>query len=448
LTTRRSRVNPPIPDNLRGALLNDFRMRDRPSRAKSIRAERGDVARRLESGVHPRLTDERGTARESASRPYAEVTSLLCTGLDYRMSLARATEVLAKLLGGGCVVDLDGDPPMQIVEVPHLDIARVVGTVAPFVEAVVATGVAMLPDSALAERAARALGVAEIACLPIRGIGETIGALTILRSGNDGVPQLDDRDLEDLARCMAAVVENGRMHERVVEGLRIRDEILSIVSHDLKNPLAVILLSASRMLARSSLDTAEGRHADTIKRSANRMRRLVSDLLDTAAIESGSLRIEAAPCSINVLVREAIHAALGAAGAAGVTVEAELDELPPVLADSERVLQILGNLLANAIKFTRPGGRIVVRGEAYVDRVAIHVEDTGVGISAAELGNVFDRFWQARRSYRSGTGLGLAICKSLVERSGGTISVTSTVGVGTTMSFTLPRSAGGTVEAI
>jgi signal transduction histidine kinase len=375
----------------------------------------------------------------SAHGSYSVLTSQLYASLDYRASLARTARLLAATPGTGCVVELDGDPPLQIVHVPGLDERAVVDAITPVILAVMATGVPMHATSMIGEAAARRLGIASLRSVPIRGDGEPIGTLTVLNGRDDLVPQLGDRQLAELGRCMATAVENGRLYERALEGLRTRDEILSIVSHDLKNPLAVILMSASRMLERSSKITDRGRHVETIHRSAHRMRRLVSDLLDAAAIESGSVKIEPAPCSINVLVREAIVAASDSAAAARVTLRDELGELPPALADSERVLQVLGNLLANAIKFTRPRGLVVVRAEAHDDIVAVHVEDSGVGIDPSELPHIFDRFWRARRTHRSGTGLGLAICKSLVERSGGTISATSTVGVGTTLTFTLPR---------
>jgi signal transduction histidine kinase len=371
-----------------------------------------------------------------------ELTTMLFTTLDYRASLARVASALVRGASSACVIRIDGGRALSIVEGKAPSDRVAARALVPLIEAVATSGTPLLPGAPMTDLAARSFPGRAVVCVPIRGAKRHLGALAI---ACDPATGLSARGAGELAHRIGAAVENGRLYESAVEGIRARDEILSTVSHDLKNPLGVILASASRMLHRTD---GAGRAGDdgplrAIERSANRMRRLVGDLLDIAAIESGALTLEPTPCSANVLVREAVSAASAAAEQADVALIDELPDLPPVSADGERCLQVLGNLLDNAIRFTLRGGRITVRAQVREHEVALAVTDTGVGIDAGELPHVFDRFWQADHAHRIGTGLGLAICKSIVERSGGTISARSAVGVGTTIEFTLPRARTG-----
>jgi signal transduction histidine kinase len=179
---------------------------------------------------------------------------------------------------------------------------------------------------------------------------------------------------------------------------------------------------------------------ERIARSARRMRRLVSDPLDIAAIESGSLRVVPARCCVESIVGDALGDATPEAADASVKIVDDVagSRLPPVWADPERLHQVLRNLVGNAVKFTPRGGTVGVRAAVAGDAVLIEVIDTGIGIAPAELLRVFDRFWQGDPGRGIGTGLGLAICKSLVEQGGGAVSAASTEGKGTTIAFTVP----------
>jgi signal transduction histidine kinase len=252
-------------------------------------------------------------------------------------------------------------------------------------------------------------------------------------------------DLEELGRRIGAAVHNGRAYETALASLRAREQVLSAVSHDLQNPLSTILMSAARMLQDGEREGTTARpQLERIHRSAARMRRLVGDLLDVAAIESGALAINPTDCSLADLAREVIDGATVAASDAGVTLVDEIAESDHRLhADPERALQVLRNLVGNAIKFTPPGGTVTLRAFRTGTMVAVQVVDTGIGIADSELHRIFDRFWQAEPARRLGTGLGLAICKSLVERWDGTIRASSVADAGTTITFTVPRADEG-----
>jgi signal transduction histidine kinase len=181
------------------------------------------------------------------------------------------------------------------------------------------------------------------------------------------------------------------------------------------------------------------RALEIIKRAASGMDFLISDLLDVARIESGTFPIEPVPVDLPALLEETLDLFEQQARRREITLVGEgLPGIGAVIADRNRLGQVLSNLLSNAIKFTPDHGRVVLRARRIDGEVQVSVEDTGPGIAADSLPHVFDRFWRADRRSRSGTGLGLPIAKSIVEAHGGRIWVESTPGRGSTFHFTLP----------
>jgi signal transduction histidine kinase len=225
--------------------------------------------------------------------------------------------------------------------------------------------------------------------------------------------------------------------------VRTRDEVVSIVSHDLRNPLSTVQMAAAYLL--DSLPTEVGRPTDrksleAIKRASEGMARMIQDLLDIARIESGSLAVERAPFPVVPFMDDAATMLRPLAERQRQRLEATVaDDVDTVCADRDRLLQILSNLVGNAVKFTPPGGTITMAAEAEDGAVRLRVSDTGTGIRPEHIPHLFDRFWQATRTDRRGLGLGLPIVKGLVEAHGSRIVVTSTVGEGTTFSFTIRR---------
>jgi signal transduction histidine kinase len=215
------------------------------------------------------------------------------------------------------------------------------------------------------------------------------------------------------------------------------DEILGIVAHDLRNHLNTIRASSKVALVLG--ERAPRRPIETIMRASERMERLIRDLLDVTAIESGKLAFDPGPVRPIELLSEAIDAHLAACAELGIelTVECARD-LPEVAADVERLLQILGNLIGNAMKFTPRGGRVTLGAAVGTDHVRFWAADTGQGVPTDLVPNIFDKFRQRRSRPQDGVGLGLAICKAIVDAHGGHIWVESVPGAGTTVAFTMP----------
>ena len=232
--------------------------------------------------------------------------------------------------------------------------------------------------------------------------------------------------------------------ERSDEDLSHRDDFLGIVAHDVRNLLGAIALSGESIEANAGEVTWVLKEVARIQRYVVRMNRLIGDLVDVASIDAGKLTIQRAPTDLTTLVAEAVEAFASSARAKRIELATDLDR--PLLAelDHDRIFQVLANLITNAIKFTAEGGTIRVRGQRTADGVSGSVSDTGVGIPAAMREAVFDRFWQVGEHDRRGVGLGLYISRSLVLAHGGQIWVDSTVGQGSTFTFTLPDRAPST----
>jgi signal transduction histidine kinase len=226
------------------------------------------------------------------------------------------------------------------------------------------------------------------------------------------------------------------------DALLQRDDFLGIVSHDLRNLLGGIVMSAS-ILSQRAVDVDGGEHILTeamrIKRYAARMNRLVGDLVDVASLDRGNLAITRTRGDARALIAEAVELFRPAASAKGVVLETDADagELASDF-DHGRMLQVLANLITNSIKFTSQGGRIYVRVARGEDELRFSVSDTGSGIPEGMLEAVFERFWQVGMNDRRGVGLGLYISRCIVEAHGGKIRAESTLGEGSTFVFTLP----------
>jgi PAS domain S-box-containing protein len=241
-----------------------------------------------------------------------------------------------------------------------------------------------------------------------------------------------------------------RAEEALRQAIRARDDMMGIVSHDLRNPA-----SAVKMLARSILAEARERpeipedvteRVEVMLQAAAQIDALIQDLLDVTRLEAGRLTVSPRDVAPVPLVEAALYAMRTLAESSGVELVAEYaDELPMVHADPERVTQLLSNLVGNSLKFTQAGGRVDVRVQPYADGAIVSVADTGAGIPDDQLPHVFDRFFQVsnpRMVGRHGAGLGLPIARGIVEAHGGTIWIESAAGRGTTVRFTLPGARG------
>jgi signal transduction histidine kinase len=236
----------------------------------------------------------------------------------------------------------------------------------------------------------------------------------------------------------ARTIESEQSAQRAI---RAREELVAIVSHDLKTPLATISMSTSLLLDQLSPDQRSDvrRSIERIQRSADRMGRLIRDLLDLAKLDEGHLSIDLAPHETGRLISDAIEPFRGEATARSLHLEQQVAPGAEwAQCDRERILQVIANLVGNAVKFTPEGGGIFIRAERAERELIVSVRDTGRGIAEDERARIFDRYWQAKETAHKGTGLGLSIAKGLVELHGGRIWVVSQVGAGSTFFFTLP----------
>ena len=248
--------------------------------------------------------------------------------------------------------------------------------------------------------------------------------------------------LRDHAGAVAAMVHAFRDVTAAREVDQLKSDFISTVSHELRTPLTSIK-GAAALLADQIGDESgtAGELLLMVRNNSERLLRLINDLLDATKLGAGKLSIRRRACEPKVLVERAASGMGGYGDEYGVTIASDVAVgLAPVVADPDRVEQILSNLLSNAVKFSHRGDAVVVHAYADGDFLRVDVADTGVGIAQDDLPRVFEKWEQLEHGRRTGpgTGLGLAITKGLVEAHGGSISVSSTAGEGSTFTFTLP----------
>jgi PAS domain S-box-containing protein len=251
----------------------------------------------------------------------------------------------------------------------------------------------------------------------------------------------DVTERKEAERALAEALEQARAaRDEAQAAVRAREDVLHVVSHDLGNSLSAVVINTT-VLLKTLPDAPEDvrQRISSVRDLARRMQRLRQDLLDVASIEQGRLSVEWDAWHPGPLAAEAVEAFAPLAGEKEVELAVQVDPaVPEVEGDRERVMQVLANLLGNAVKFTPAGGRVELRVDAAPGEVRFAVRDTGPGIDAENQAHVFDRFWTSRTSNRHGAGLGLAIARGIVEAHGGRIWVESTPGEGSTFAFTLP----------
>lgn len=248
------------------------------------------------------------------------------------------------------------------------------------------------------------------------------------------------RDITDRRRYEET---NAQLVRELQTALIARDEMMSVVSHDLRNPVNAVKMLAAAILqegGETPLPAAVAEHADVMLQAAKQMDALIQDLLDVSRLESGKMSVNPRVVAIEELVGQTCAMLEPAAQASGVTMTVRLaDTLPEVDVDPERTIQVLPNLIGNAVKYSKEAGEVIVTASPEEDVVRVSIGDRGVGIPVEELPRVFDRFWQSKRTNRSGAGLGLTIARGIVRAHGGRIWIESSPGEGTTVHFTLPR---------
>lgn len=256
-------------------------------------------------------------------------------------------------------------------------------------------------------------------------------------------PLVDGKVVRGAVLTIADLTKIKDAESRLREALRAREEMIAVVSHDLRSPLSSVS-AATELLLEVPLDESKRRkHLELVRDATDRMNRLIEDLLDVARIDAGGLPVRPRPQAVSPILAQARTHLDHLAREKGVVVAREwADDLPVAPLDRDRVLQVLQNLLGNALRHTPRGGKIAIQAAVCsADQGAeleIAVQDSGSGIPAENIDHLFDRFWRPAGAGRDGAGLGLAIVKGIVEAHGGTIHVESAENVGSRFSFRLP----------
>ena len=417
------------------------------------------------------LLEERH-AREAAERSrvqadfLADASRILSSSFDTTTTLNQLAHLSVRFLADFCVVSVFRDNAMEHVAIVHAD---------PAMNELLAQAVSMwnrywhedheltlqqkqgkafiVPALTVADLDAMAaddehravlnrLGMTSLMSVPICSGGDLIG--TIMFSAGLSRSAFSPEDLaiaQELGRRAALALESAHSYHQARAATLARDEMLAVVAHDLRNPLNTI-----HMGSKLALDMLVDRPGDVVRkqfeiiaRTTEHMNRLIQDLLDATRLQSGQLALDIVPTRPASIINEAMEILQPLAIHACIDLQADVaDGLPLLSVDRARVLQLLSNLVGNALKFTPRGGSVVLSVMEGDGAVCFGVSDTGPGIATDQLPHIFGRFWQARRTDRRGLGLGLAIAKGIVEAHGGTILVKSREGVGTSFMFTVP----------
>nr|WP_276510193.1 ATP-binding protein [Longimicrobium terrae] len=315
-----------------------------------------------------------------------------------------------------------------------------------------------LPDAHGIETVERMLAAAPaLPIIVLSGLADETVAVHAVQAGAQDYLVKGSVDGATLARAIRYAMQRKRLEgERALllrneqearaaaeAAVRARDEVLRIVAHDIGNSLSAVKIHAMVLERTLSADPAQDearKRTQAIRHLTGQMDRLRQDLLDVAAIEAGRLSFEPDEVALEEVVRDVAEAVSETAAEKGLALEIAIPpELAPLWVDRERLHQVLFNLMGNAAKFTPAGGRITVSAAEEGEMVRVSVADTGPGIPAEHLAQVFDRFWQARSTRRAGAGLGLAIARGIVQAHGGEMEVRSEPGAGAVFSFTIPR---------
>jgi signal transduction histidine kinase len=393
----------------------------------------------------------------------SEASALLASSLDFDKTVDRVASLGASFLADWCAVYLTGaDDSAGVVKAAHGNPQHAPlaerferfanGAERPaVVQRSIDTRQAALVPHVSAEHLAFSLGpeldvmkqlrIESLMVVPLvardRGVGAMVfGSTDPRRAFNEAALPI----ARELGRRSAMAIANAQQYRDAQAAIAARDEILAVVAHDLRTPLHVIEFAAERL--REEVPGPRRRSADRsldwIVNAAQRATILVRDLLDRARLEWQASALNLTSVPPGEIVRDVAGRAEPLTTLASLRLH--LDVKPSVqhaLADRERLVQALENLIGNAIKFTPPGGSVTIGADTHEEGIRFFVSDTGEGIDADHLDRIFDRFWQGRDADSRGSGLGLSICKRIVEAHGGRVWVQSRVGEGTTVSFTI-----------
>ena len=436
-----------------------------PAEASILKIQRAD-GRFLYTALVRDVTERK--VGEQRQRYLADVSATLAGSLDYESTLASLIRLQVPVLADACVIDVvqesgalrriayaPAESPMAAPlatlaahHAPTWDSPAVVIDVLRTREPALVAEVTddwleAHTDTPEEAELRRATGVRSLLIVPLVARDQVLGALTLMRATGERYVEGDIPLAIDVASRAALALDNARLYRDARHATQARDEVLGIVSHDLRNPLSAIAMCSKALLdgAAAEPDPTRRELATAINESAGWMSRLIQDLLDVSTIEAGRLSVECGIEDVRGILERVVSMFVRMAAERGIELTVAVDDdVPEIRADGERLIQAIANLVGNAAKFTARGGAIRLCARTRGADVEIDVEDTGAGIAADELPYVFERYWhKARGGSERGSGLGLAIAKGIVEAHGGRIDVRSTVGVGTVFTIIVPR---------
>lgn len=419
--------------------------------------------RRLYTAVVRDVTERKRVDQQQ--RFLAEVSATMARSLEYAETLESVVRLPVPALGDACILDvLDESGKLRRITYAPATLAALFSRIERFTSPLDASAAraaaldsgrtqvvadvseqwlaAHFDDAAEAELM-REVGARALLLLPLVARSQPVGVMTLLSI--DPARRYDASDAivaDNFANRAALAIVNARLYRDAQRATRARDEVLGVVSHDLRNPLSAIAMCSRVLVDTPPADSAARRElAKTIHDATTWMSRMIQDLLDVSAIEAGVLSLVCADEPLGPILARAGELFAGAAAERGVQLRVDGTDAGFIVhADAERLVQAVANLIGNALKFTAPPGAISVTAHASEGAVEIVVEDTGRGIAADDLPHIFDRYWHSRGA-EAGTGLGLAIVKGIVEAHGGEIVVSSTAGTGSRFSLSVPRAA-------
>ncbi len=389
--------------------------------------------------------------QNAEQRFLADASARLASSLDYLAVARGAAELVVPRTADWCAIHLVGAPPSRPdVTYSYPGETRTSngnGSTGTLIHAVETSRRAELiaelgPNDDVGRRVGirhrerlKEQGVHSLICVPLIARDHVLGSMALAASRKRAAFQaIDLVAAEDLAHRLALALDNALLYRTAEQAIRMRDDVLAIVSHDLRAPLGAIVLQAELLASRPGV----GEAATNITRSARTMNRLLGDLLDASAINAGQLTLDLDSHSVDEIMREVHEMFHSQSEARGIELREELlHDGSLVRCDRDRIVQVLSNLVGNALKFTRRGGTVTLRLVHREMDVRFEVDDTGEGMPAEEVPHLFDRFWRGQRRH-TGTGLGLFIVRGILSAHGSSIDVETSLGSGSRFFFHLP----------
>jgi len=407
----------------------------------------------IEMALQRHGSDARRWEQQQVQHFLSDASSMLAGSLDYEAVARGAAELMVPHYADWCAIQLreaNDSVPSFVFTRPTSPSVPPPGYTPPLIELVLRGReelmTQILDDESL--RAAlgphhldvlREVGARSLLCVPLIAREHVLGALALVSGRVRERFRPDDLAIaQDFAHRLAMALDNALLYRKAARAIEMRDDVLAIVSHDLRSPLGVILMQTELLEANEQLH----RVGRSIGQAAQRMNRLIGDLLDASAINAGRLTLEIGGFPPDEIVKEAAGMFQSQAEARSVELRVTCaPDLRLVSCDRDRIIQLLSNLIGNAIKFTAHGGLVQITAGRNDGQVRFQVEDNGCGIPPEQLPHLFERFWRAQGK-PGGAGLGLFIARGIAVAHGSTLGVESELAKGSRCFFSLREQSG------